>query len=163
MVQRSCFFFIGVTFLFLLLVHNNIGEIATSPTYLSQALSHQSFVLIPFFIGHICNITKIFCQISKITKIFCPAFLSPCFTTLFYCHLILVPFLYHQNCSSIWTKRVSKRPLNQQFSAYFIKIVWTKDEPSTCSEEKNELTKTTRQMMEEKHNDNNFLSIYWNF
>ena len=101
---------------------------------------------------------KYFVKFLKSPKYFGSVFHNNFFHNFNFFHQILVPILYHQNCSSFWTKGVAKRPLNHQILVYF----WTKDELLKCSEKNNKQTKMTRQKTEEKHNNNNILSIYWN-
>ena len=118
-----------------------IGEIAISPTlFVTVIFSSVIWPNTIFLFGHVGNITKIFCCIFKITTIFWSLFYITISFTIFH-HQVLVPFLYHQNCSPFWTECVAKRPLNHQFSAYITKILWTNDESLKCSEN-NKQTKT---------------------
>ena len=73
-------------------------------------ISHL-FGLIPFFFWpHLQYITKIVCHIFKNHQNSVAHFLSPFFftTLIFFITKILVPFLYHQDHCSSWTKGCGK-------------------------------------------------------
>ena len=116
-----------------------LGKLQYYQHILSQALSHQSFGLIPFF-GYICNITEILCCIFKITK----NILATFYITILYNFIFSSPNSCSISISPTWifilAKYVAKRPLNHHFMP-----ISPKDESLKCSEKNDKQTKTTRQ------------------
>ena len=133
-----------------------LGKLQYHQLILSKLLSHWSFGLIPFFFW-------LHLTFSKSPNYFWPLCIS-IFSQVYFssspnsCTISISPqliFILDKMCG----QKTTKSPI---FCLYITKILWTKDKSLKCSEKNNEQTKMTRQKTEEKHNNNNLLSIYWN-
>ena len=75
------------------------------------------------------------------------------FIFIFFHQQILVPFLYHQDHCSSWTKGCGQRPLNHQLLAYYPKLCGQKTNHSNY--QRRTTNELIMQRTVEKHNNNN--------